>query len=44
MAQLGACTLFVGMPKAGELAYDDVDKEMFDIIHEGDRGGCYENG
>ena len=37
------CSLLY-MPKAGEPAYDDVDREMFDIIHDGGEGGGYEDG
>ena len=43
---MGACTLFAAMPTAGEPMYDDSDREMLDIIHEGGEGGVgrYENG
>ena len=32
---MGARTLFTTMHEAGELAYDDVDREMFGINHDG---------
>ena len=39
--------LFATMPRAGEMTYDNPDREMFDIIHDGGSGGggCdYEDG
>ena len=45
LEQLGARTLFVGMPKASELSYDDTDRELFDMIRTGaGRGGCCKDG
>ena len=43
MEQLGACTMFAGMPQVGEPAYDDVDMHMSEMIHDRGRsgGGCY---
>lgn len=41
--QLGARSLFDGMPQPGEPVYDDADRQMFEIIHDGGGwGGCYE--
>ena len=34
---IGARTMFATTPKAGKLAYEDVDMEMFDVIHDGGR-------
>jgi hypothetical protein len=42
---MGARMLFAAMPKAGEKAYDDTNREMFNIIHDEERGGGgYEDG
>ena len=39
MEQMGSCMMLNGMPKAGEQTYDDADREIYKIIHEGDGGG-----